>query len=473
MPSTFFGLSVATTGLNAQRRAMDIVSYNIANANDPTYKRQRLIMSEGYVLAQSQEANPLGVTAFGSGVNAGGIERIRDPLIEKRLLVSTSEASNWAFQAAKLQQIEATIGEPGDSGLANDLNVFWNTWQKVATSPEDESIRAGLLEDANALCQRMNFQFAQIQDMITDLNLETVDKVSRVNLIAEEISRLNNEISSLDSGNVPVNDLLNRRDELVNELSSLVNIQQHGEGKESFIISLGGRVLVQGATYHTLKAEAIAGTYGNIRQVQWEDDGDPVTIYGGELRGIYDMRDDKIVSYLQQLDSLAETIVDNVNLMHAGGFDLDGNAGGDFFTPNIPAGTIGAANIALDPAIVGNPRMIACSSTMGATGNGSNADAIARLKNDPVYPPLTPTQTINDMYENFVGEIGADSAIAQRQEVAHKLSYDQFKQQQQAISGVSLDEEMANMIKFQQAYNASARMLTAMDEMLTTLITAV
>lgn len=457
MSSTFFGISIAQSALAAQRRAMDVLGYNIAHANDPTYKRQRMVMVEGMVLAQSQEASPLGTSPFGSGVGSGDIERVRDTLIENRLRHAMQASADWEFRSNTLAQLEAAIGEPSDTGLQNDLDVFWSSWQKVATTPDSLPLRSGLIEDASALCQRMQYVYRQVNDIAEDLNVSTVDRVNRINLIAEEIGRLNNEISALSSGQIPVNDLMNRRDSLVLELSKLVAISQHGEGKENFVISIGGRVLVQGTLVNKLKCDLETGGRQTVR---WESDSQDVLIQGGELNAIIDIRDRMIPAYLEQLDIIATSLVANVNALHRTGTTLTGAPGGDFFKAGTTAG-----NLALDDSILGGPQRIAASGD-GAVGDGSIAQQISLLKDTGVVGGLS----INQLYRDLIGNMGGASATANTQALAHRLSLEQFTTQQQAISGVSLDEEMTNMIKFQQAYNAAARTLTVMDEMLGVLI---
>lgn len=456
MSSTFFGLNIAQSGLAAQRRAMDVLGYNIANANDPTYKRQRTLSVEGMVLAQSQESSPGGGSVFGSGVRSGDIERIRDVLVENRLRQSTQASSNWDYKAQTMVQLEAILGEPSDNGLQADLNRFWLSWDAVATTPDSLPLRSTLLEDSSALTQRIQYIYSQISDARNDVNLATTDRVDRINAIASEIGRLNNEIGSMQSGDVSSNDLLNRRDALVLELSKMVAVTQHGGDTDSFIISVGGRVLVQGNLVNQLKCTDIDGN----QVVQWASDGENVLIHGGELQAITELRDVMIPDYLSQLDNLASTLVAKVNELHRTGKTLAGADGGDFFK----AGTT-AANISLDDSIIGNPRLVAASGD-GEIGNSDIARKIAALKETAVSGSFT----INDLYRSLVGDIGGATATAERQSTAHRLSLQQFTTQQQSISGVSLDEEMTNMIKFQQAYNASARIITVVDEMLSTLI---
>lgn len=457
MSSTFFGISVAYSGLSAQRKALDILGYNIAHANDPTYKRQRIVMSEAGVLAQSQEAYSLRTSAFGAGVASGGIERIRDSLIENRIRMATQAAADWEYTSQTMKQLEATIGEPSDNGLQNDLDNFWASWQKVATTPESLPIRGALLEDASALCQRIQYQYQQMREMVNDLNMAAMDKVTKVNLIAEEVGRLNLEIGALESGQVPVNDLLNRRDALVVELSKLVDVSQHGDSKENFILSIGGRVLVQGSKVNALTTEVDLS--GN-RIIRWQGDNEVLSNAGGELHAITQLREVTIPSYMAQLDQIASTLVEQVNALHRTGRTLDGQPAGDFFRAGTTAG-----NISLDQGILGHPELVAGSVT-GAIGDGDLARAINGIKDKAITGGLT----INQLYRAMIGDIGGAAAIAERQAVAHRLSLDQFTTQQQSISGVSLDEEMTNMVKFQQAYNASARVLTVMDEMLGVMI---
>lgn len=457
MAGTFFGVSIAYSGLAAQSRAMNVLGYNIAHANDPTYKRQRVVLSENVVLAQSQESSTVASSAFGAGVNSGDVERVRDALIENRMRDAYQASASWEYRSRSLNQLEATMGEPSDTGLQADLDQFWSSWRTVATSPDSLPIRSTLLEDTAALCQRIQYQYMQIKNMKDDLNLAAGDRVDRINVIGQELARLNKDINGANAGDIATNDLLNRRDALVQELSKLVNITQHGDDKGNFVISVGGRVFVQGTQFNSLTTDV--GANGNT-DIHWSSDDKDVVITGGELEAIIDLRDDTIPDYLGQLDNIASTIVAKVNEVHRSGKTLDGSDGGDFFR----AGST-AANISLDDSIVGHPELVAASST-GAVDNGEVASKIADLSDAVTANGLT----INQLYRALIGDIGAATSTAERQATAHKLSLDQFVSQQQSISGVSLDEEMTNMIKFQQAYNASARTLTVMDEMLSLLI---
>jgi flagellar hook-associated protein 1 FlgK len=457
MPSTFFGLSVAHSGLEAQRRAMDVVSYNIANANDPMYKRQRVVFSEGAVLAQATDSSPNGTSPFGSGVAMGDVIRIKDQLVENRLRQSLQSLSAWDYRTKVLQQLEATLGEPGDKGLQEDLDAFWASWQKVATSPDSLPIRSSLLENATALCQRLGFVYSQLINQSKDLGVAIEDRVAKINLMADEIGRLNNQISSMKAGRIAVNDLQNRRDALVQEMGKLVDVTQHGDGGSGFILSIGGTVLVEENKVNHLQAQTDAT---GVLRVQWVRDGAEVEISGGEMRAILDLRDTDIPDYMAQLDSLATELVNSVNTLHRAGRVMDGSAGGDFFLAGSTAG-----NLQLDPTLVGHPELIAASLS-GAIGDGDVAQQIAALKETS----LSGGKTVNQLYRDLIGDLAGASFTSQKQVAASKLVVDQFTTQQQAVSGVSIDEELTNMIKFQQAYSACARVITTMDQMLDALM---
>lgn len=442
----------------AQRNAMDVLSTNIAHANDPTYKRQRLVMSENLPLAAAQDSTGLGPSLTGSGVRSTEIVRVRDALIENRLRTATSAGSQWEYMNGVLQEIQAHLSEPSDTGLGAELNQFWNEWQNVANSPDSDAARSQLLEQASALCARIRYTYQQMSNIRGDLSLAVTDRVDRINNIAEEIASLNEEVGRAEEGTSAVNALLDRRDALVVELSQITEISQHGEGASDFILSIGSHVLVQGNQYTEVYAQD-DGT--GTQRIYWQGEGDEAVIEGGELRAILDLNSDIVPSYLGQLDAIATSLVTEVNALHATGTTLTGVPGEDFFDA-----TSTAANIDLDAAMIGHPELIAASLT-GAVSNNDVALDIADVREKVL---AASGLTINGMYQALVGDIASATAVTEREATAHTLSMQQLQAQQQQVSGVSLDEELTNMIKFQQAYNAAARVLTVMDEMLGQLI---
>lgn len=446
MGSTFFGINIAYSGLNAQKSAMEVLAYNVAHASDLSYKRQQVSTSE----------RSLAGSTGGAGVVTGDIRRIRDTLVENRLRAASSESAEWQYKANFLMQVESAIGEPSDSGLQSDLSAFWNAWQAVATSPESQSVRSSLLSKASTLAEHMQYVYGQLRDAVYDLNATVVDRVNSINQLASQIAELNQQINSVEEGRMNSNDLLNARDALLGRLSELADVSQHGDGKGGYIISIGGRVLVQDNWYNALDCEVVSGN----QIVTWASDGDVVLNNGGELKAIVELRDETINSYMQSLDDVASLLVSQVNAVHRLGTTLTGAPGGDFFQAGATAATI-----RLDAAIVDNPELVAASLD-GSEGDNGNATAIANLQNAVVRDGLT----LNQLYSQFITDVGSFATFSSARANACQLAVDQYTAQQQSVSGVSTDEEMTDMIKYQQAYTAAARVLTAYDEMLGTLM---
>ncbi len=457
MSSTFFGLSVATSGLNAQQQAMDVISYNIANANDPTYKRQRVVMTENSASAQSPDASAVDSSPSGSGASAGDIQRVLDQLVDTQVQQSTQTSAEWSYKSQTMQQIQSILGEPSDTGLENSLDTFFNDWQNVANTPSDTSLRTTLLDDASSLCQQFQYTSQQLQSTSDSLNSSVEAGVNQVNQDADQIAQLNGEINSVQPNQFGSNDLENQRDALVLDLSNQIGITQSTDPNGDVTISIGGRVLVQGAQAYHLETQTDAS--GN-QAIQWAGDGQAVTLTGGQLKGITDIRDTSIPSYMSQLNAIAGDLVSQVNAISVKGTDLNGNTGNNFFTPGTTA-----SNISLDSSVAGNPAAVPASGD-GEVGSSSNAQAISALGSADISQGLT----FDDMYQGLVSSIAGDTSTANSQSTAQQLTLTQFTSQQQSVSGVSLDEEMTNMVQFQQAYNASSRVITVMNDMLTSLM---
>lgn len=460
MSSTFFGINIARSGLAAQKQALDVLGHNIANASDTTYRRQRVVMSESAVMAQSQQASQISSSSIGTGVTSDYIERVYDSLIEGRLGEATTNSSYWNYFTSTLSEIEAIIGEPSDTGLQSALDNFWSSWEDVATNPDDIALRSTLLESTEVLCQKIQHKYSAMQNISFDLNIAAGDTINNINRIANRIANLNEQIGTFKPGQLSVNALEDERDALLSELSQLTNVSKYGENTQNYTISIGGHVLVQGSTANKLQIGKDAD--GN-NEIQWANDNSPAIIKGGKLGAITDLKDNTIPSYLQKLDTIASTLVTTINSMHNSGYTLDGTAGGDFFQ----AGST-AVNIWLDSSIINHPESIAASGSSNPNDTGDNTIAknISALRDTAVSFNLT----INNMYQALVTNIGNDSVSAKNHSITSSLMVAQLTTEQQSISGVSIDEEMVNMIKFQQAYNAAARVLTAMDEMLEVLV---
>jgi flagellar hook-associated protein 1 FlgK len=455
MPS-FFDLNIAVSALRAQQYALSVTSHNIANANTEGYRRQEPVFLAGSPLMGAASSLGMGIPLLGTGVMVDTVRRMQNTYMDAQIRLQNQSFGMWSSRNEALRQVESMLAEPGELGLSQVMDRFWNSWHDLASEPESTAARISVLEAGAGLADRIRGLYRDLRGLQLQADQTIAAKAGEINKIAAEIAGLNAQITeSLAMGAQP-NDLLDRRDLLVEQLSQMARVEAHGFAGD-MIISIGGQVLVQGN--YAAEIGVTAGASG-WSELNWTGTGTPVLIAGGELKGLIEVRDSTIEGYMQSLNAITQAIVSRVNELHVSGFDLSGNAGIDFFVPGSDASTI-----AMNPVLLGSPSRISISLN-GAPGDNSLADAIAGIREEA----LVGGKTIGEAYVGLASEIGSQTREAGARTNVHELSLRQLRTQRDAISGVSLDEEMVNMVKFQQAYNAAARVLTVVDEMIDTLI---
>src|SRR5690349_19295891 len=433
--STFMGLETSLRGLLAQQQALDTTSHNIANASTTGYSRQVAVFqaSPAYTMPGVTTA-PAGQGQIGTGVDVVGYQRIRDAFLDTQYRAQAMLQGQAQANQDGLQQVQLAFNEPTDSGISSLLSNYWGAWQNLSNNPEDMGTRQALAQSAASLADG----FQSLSSQLTTLQTQTAQKV---NNLGTQIAQLNLTISKITAtGNSP-NDLLDQRDLLVDQLSALGNVAVTNGANGSVDISFGGASLVTAGTSATLAESDLTG------------------LSAGKIQGLITLRDTTIPGYQAQLNTIASTLITKTNAQSAAGFDLSGTAGGAFFT-----GT-DATNIAVNPAVVSNPALIAASAT-GAVGDAGNALKMADMQTTPTIG----SATIDAAYTQLVTQVGADVQQATNQVDTTTALTNALQNQRQSVSGVSLDEEMTNLITFQRGYQASARALSAMDDMLDQLI---
>ncbi len=453
MSGSWLGINIASSGLFVNQKAMETIGNNIANANTPGFKRQRVIISEGNPASGAYASGTTNHTALGTGARVEAIQRVQDEFIEFRLRGANSSAGFWQMMDQRLGQIESLFAEPSDTAIQGYLDKFWNAWQDLSANPESIPLRTNVVRLAETLSARIKNVYSQTKQIRYDIDFEIDNLVEQINRVAKEIAAINQQIGAANALNESPNALLDKRDYLVTELSKLVDVTQFGRQGNDFIVNIGGKSLVTGTI--ALQLKTVFRADGHKVMVWAEDDSD-VNINSGKIAGLINVRDNYVPEYLRHLDQIAETLVNEVNALHRSGKDFNGRGNIDFFVAGSKA-----ADIAVNPDLVASPRGVVVSET-GKPGDNSIALKIADLRESLIIEGLT----INGAYNLLVSRLGSDTRIAKQQGEAHDLIARQFVIQQQSVSGVSLDEEMTDMIRFQQAYNAAARVMTAMDEML-------
>ncbi len=441
---------IARRSLGVYQSALGVTSHNIANAANPNYSRQQ-------VLFGTEAPDVTAGFVWGTGVKITDINRIRDSLLDAQIRSNNQKYSSSNRQSNLLGQVESIFAEPSDLGLSNLTTQFFSAWNELAGDPGSTTLRENVIQAASQFSTKVKSIHDDLSSMKADLISEMNGKISSVNDILKNIQSLNQQIFSQESVGQKANDLSDLRDKAIDDLSNLVNINVTYNDKNMAIISIGGAFAVDGSKATEFKATIENGKLGMVTS----DNTTKVTLVGGELHAISDTYSVKIPKYLNQLDSIVNTLFTSVNDAHKAGSTLDDppQTGINFFD------SYSNGNLKINKLILDDPNKIAASGD-GTSGNGDIASQISDLQNQKLFSGVT----ITDSYASLVSGLGSDTQTADSSAQSYSLVVSQLQNQKSSISGVSVDEEMTNIITFQRAYDASAKLITVADQMLQTLI---
>jgi flagellar hook-associated protein 1 FlgK len=440
--STFGGIEQASGALDAARYGLSIVSQNIANAGTAGYTRQAAQQasvdgSPGAPSIYTKSPGPGGVTITGT-------TRLNDPVLDARSRTEHARSGFTDTAASTLSAIEGVFPEPSDNGLSEQLNDFWNSWASVANDPGSTAPRTVLLQKAATVTSTLNAMSATLSDIGASTAQSLDQGVAAANSDAGQLATLNGQIAIATATGANANTLLDQRDVLLGRLSASVGGVATINLNGSADVSVGGQPLVSGVNTTAL---SVTGTS------QVAVGATTVALTGGSAAAEVVALTSTIPAYQSRLDAVATALATSVNSAQAAGFDLAGNAGGPLFSGS-SAGTIGVAIV--------DPTALAASGTPGGNLDGSNALALSRQGAAPASPDST--------YADLVGSIGSAASLANQQQVTQAAVTTSVDALQTSVSGVNYDEEVSNMLTFQHAYSAAARVLTTVDSMLDTLI---
>lgn len=518
MRSTFSGLEIAKRSLFSQQTALNTTGHNIANANTTGYTRQVVNL----VAAKPLEA--VGMTSsttpgqIGQSVEFDSITRIREQFLDHQYYNENKNYGSWTVRQDTLEKLEAIFNEPSDTGVRQVIENFWGAWQTLSKEPENLTARAALKESALAMTDAFNHTSQQLTDLSTDLTENIAVKARQVNSSLSQIASLNNEIFRIEGLGNDANDLRDQRDVLVDELSKMINISV-SETDSGYTVRMGSTELVNGSAVRTTVDSDVLKTA--------LDSGD---LTSGEVHGLFVSRDQYLTSYQFQLNAMVKSLVQGdvsvtlpkgtvlpegtqfggttytgtieqrtltadvtgtvkgMNGLHQLGYTLDNppKSGVPFFTLASGSTEFSASSVRVNPDILNKVSTIATSSRVELAADGTvkvikgNNDiglALADLRTkkfsfDPSSngTPILTNGTFDEFFRAVVGQLGVQTQEATRQASNQQVLVDQIDGRRQSVSGVSLDEEMSNMMKYQHAYNAAARAMTMYDEMLDKII---
>jgi flagellar hook-associated protein 1 FlgK len=431
--STFMGLQTALRGLMAQQDALDTAGHNIANANTVGYSRQEVDLSASRALEiVTGSSNGNGTAELGTGVDVDGVTRARDRFLDLQYRAQAMRLGGLSTRVQSLETIEGALAEPGETGISQELQTFWSDWEGLANDPEDSAARQAVVEAGKALgtsLGELNQQLTYSAEVAEAEITSIAGAGGEVEQKAKEIALLNSAIrSSKTSGSEP-NDLLDRRDVLLDELSSLGQVSVTEAADGTVEVGFGGAA-----------EPLVSGT-----EVNWPQE---VTEPKGKLGALLELTapGGTIESFRAELNGFAEGLANAVNTIHT-------EAGGPaFFTYEAGKGAA-TLSVAVDAAEVQT-------SADGSAGGNEIATAIGALRGGAV----------DRSYAAFVTRVGTEMDEAVNGETNAQALLNTVEERRESVSGVSLDEEMTKLQSYQRGYEASARAMTALDEALDTLI---
>lgn len=458
--------------LQVQRQGVEVSGHNLANVNNPEYSRQRLTIHTSPTI-------PSILGPVGTGADAYGIRQLRLAIVDLQVQGENSVQGSLEAQQRALQMVQAILGQAIDrtttgaegsaaaqgagsqSGIGEGLTDLFGAFQSLSTDPTSITERQSVLLRAQNLADQFNQIDARLATLRDSLNDTFKEDISNANELIAVIAHYNQQIVIAENG-APgsANDLRDLRQARIEDLAKLVNLQSQEQSNGAIDIAIAGQSIISGVTVQdTLEAYDAGGGQWLVRT---QTGGAALALTGGAIQGTIDARDGALTHLRDQINRLAAELITQVNAIHAGGFSLTGSSGESFFQ-----GT-NAADISVNPALLLNPALLQVSAVNGAGGDNQVALALAQLSNQPLG--ALNGQTLNQQYAHTVAALGQELYSVNSSLTDQNLVSQMLRRQRDSVSGVSLDEEMTDLMKFQKAYEASARLITTVDELLETVV---
>ena len=445
-------MDIANRSLQAYQGALTATSNNVANAGNENYSRQRVILTS--------EAPDKGTGLdYGSGINLSGIQRIRDVFIDSQRFVYNSKQASAEKHSNILAKMETLLSEPSESGLSSLVNSFFNSFEELAADPTSMPLRNNVINTAQRFTDKLDTLYSGYDSLRLDLRNEAQNYVNDINSYLKQIQNLNKEIFAAETRGSSPNELLDDRTRVLHELSQIANITVQNNTDGSVSVSIGGIFAVDRLHYLEFGLEEQNGSL----KVVTERDNVAMTLNGGKLHGSTRIYNEIIPDYLSSLDDIANAVMNNVNAVHSAGFTFTDppQTNIDFFD------SYSNGTLTINQNILDDASMIAISAD-GNDGNNDVALQIAAMKDQD----LINGNSILDTYSAFVNDLANEKLLQDENASSFELVINQLEGQTSEISGVSIDEEMVNVLKFQKSFDAAARLVRVADELMQTLLNA-
>ncbi|WHH61520.1 flagellar hook-associated protein FlgK [Petroclostridium sp. X23] len=496
MGSSFSSYDIARSGMYVSQRSLNTVGHNISNVNTEGYVRQQTIMSE---------YNPASYGKFqvGLGVDVQQTRQIRDQFLDNMYRDESKVLGYWESKNKTIEDVEAIFGDLSGEGLQQVIDQFFQGWQELTKDPDSLTVRATVRQRAIAFTDAVNHIGAQLDKLQEDLNTEIKFKIEEINDTAKQITKLNKKIIENEGTRDVANDYRDERNLLLDKLSKLANVDITERNNGMVYVSIGGVYLVNGEKTETIKADYNKDNSMFVT-AKWEKSDKIVQLTSGTLFGLIEARGDVagykgsvengsvietddvdadaasdtykfdpasnslIPEIRRGLNTMVSLMARKINEIHNSGVGIDGSTGVDFFTKMDDSLSFEMGNIQVNPEF--NDLDLIASSATGEKGDNTIAQKIVEFRRDELYRTTNLTVGIDDFYRSIITWIGTTGQEAARVTENQNVLVSQIQNKKESISGVSMDEEVTNMMKFQHAYNASSRVMNTIDAMIDQII---
>jgi flagellar hook-associated protein 1 len=456
-------LNLGVRSLNTHRLGAEVAGQNLANVHNPAHARQRLAIETGTPAAEMQ----------GGGADARVVQ-LRSSLLDRQIQSEASVRGSLQAQEQALDLLQSSFGRlidrtaggaiagaAGPHGIGEHLGELFNAFQNLANAPASAAERQVVLGKAELLATQFNHLNTRLSDLADSLNETVRGEVDQSNRLLADIARLNEQIVAAEAGGArSANELRDLRQQKLEQLAERLNFSVSTQPNGAVDVSVGGHTLVSGAT--TIDRLAVYDAGAGKLFLRTQTGEAPVLLAGGSIHGNIETRDGALAKFQQELNTLASELIEQVNAAHRPGYSLTGSTGENFFT-----GT-DAGSIRVNAALLANPALIQASGEPGAAGDNTMALALAQLGNRPLG--ALGNQTFSQFHSGAVTGVGQALESIRSQAGNQSAIERMLMRQRESISGVSLDEEMTDLIKYQKAFAASARLISTIDQMLETVV---
>jgi flagellar hook-associated protein 1 len=470
MLNLFGTLDMASRSMSAQMTALNVTGQNLANVDTAGYTRQTVDIESSPEISTS-------IGPEGTGADVAAIQQAVSSTLNAQVVTQGSSSGYWTAQQSALESLQTNLDEflngtastsssssddsTSDTGLGGQLSSLFDDFQAVATSPTSISARQALISQAQTVSSTFNQIDSQFSSTKASLNSTLTSDVTSANQLLSGIAQLNGQIASAEFGGGTANDLLDQQQVDLQSLAQLTNIQTSTSSNGQVDVSIDGQSMVSGdQVTNSLQTYDASGNGSGQLLLQTVNGGTDLTLTGGSMQGTIDVRDGELATMQNSINSLASSLITQVNSINSNGYNLNGTTGTAFFT-----GT-DASDIAVNPALANDPSLVQASGSATASGDNTVALELANLATTP--QSNLDDQTLGGSYDETVANLGntlqsANTQVTNQTAVANMLST-----QQSSVSGVNIDQEMTNLLGFQRAYEASAELVTTVNEMMET-----